>query len=429
MDIEPLAVQTIGVINVDDDRVGRCKAWGSNVFTCQIPDGESETIASTGERPSDADRAFVGQVQGSKVGDKIVGHAVVHRRVGFTRQWRVVWHSIDLDAVGRIADISVLNRRATELLLISQTDLGRVGTRGDPCCRIVDIGALGTDPKEVGARCSWKTWEQDTQTCIFRVGRPVFLEQSRGVSTGCRTSPLDDRIDMVGVDRGVLEQQRRVGLLGGAIIAPSQQVPIGIEDLDDRIEAHLRVIDVEPNLGSSRSAEAVEVLVGRFAQHTLDGKPKEQILVRGGGIWGQGTEELCREDRVIDSRGDYRSGFGFNHRRDIAIVAERIEKQAAPIPGSGDTCDPIVVRIGLRTTIGLRTGTDAIVAKACQNDGETRHTEDLHRTTDSIADAREVTRCDQSCAAFLVKVRTLTFHFHHERFVDGALQPESSDLL
>ena len=85
-------------------------------------------------------------------------------------------------------------------------------------------------------------------------------------------------------------------MLGGAIIAPRQQVPIGIEDLDDRIEADLGVVDIEPNLGSSRSAEAVEVLIGRFAQYTLDGKPKEQIFVRGGGIWGQGTEELCRED-------------------------------------------------------------------------------------------------------------------------------------
>ena len=429
MDVEPLAIQTIGVIDIDDDGVGRCEAWGSDVFTRQIPDGESEAIASTGERSSDTDYTFVGQVQRSKVGDKIVGHAVVHRRVGFACQWGVVRQPINLDAVGRIADISVLNRRATELLLISQTDLGRVGTGGDPRGRIVDIGALGTDPKEVGARCSWKTWEQDTQTRIFRVGCPIFLEQSRGVSTGCRTSPLDDGIDVVRVDRRILEQQRWVGLLGGAIIAPSQQVPIGIEDLDDRIEAHLGVIDVEPNLGSSRSAEAVEVLVGRFAQYTLDGKPKEKILVRGGGIWGQGTEELCREDRVIDSGGDYRSGFGFNRRRDIAIVAERIEEQAAPIPGSWDTCDPIVVRIGLRTTIGLRTCADAIVAKARQNDRETWHTEDLHRTTDAIADAREVTRCDQSCAALLIKVRTLTFHFHHERLVDSALQSESSDLL
>ncbi len=161
----------------------------------------------------------------------------------------------------------------------------------------------------------------------------------------------------------------------------------------------------------------------------MDGKSEHQVLIGGGCIRRQSTEELSRKNGIIDSRGDDCSGFGFDDGCNVAIIAEGIKKQAAPIARAWDACDSIVVRIGLRASIGLGASTDTIVPKARKNHWESRHAEDLYGTTDTIADAREPTCGRQTCSSFLIEVRALAFHLDDQRFIDGALKSQTTYML
>ena len=114
---------------------------------------------------------------------------------------------------------------------------------------------------------------------------------------------------------------------------------------------------------------------------------------------------------------------------DVSIIAEGIEQQASPIPWSGHGCDTVVVGVGLWTTVRLSTCSYRVVAKTGQDDWESWHPDDLNGSTNAICDTRETTGCGDSRSSLLIKVGALAFHLDDKRFVDGALQAESTHLL
>ena len=111
-------------------------------------------------------------------------------------------------------------------------------------------------------------------------------------------------------------------MLRGAVIAACDEVTVGIEDFDDGVEGDFGRIDIDPNFRSSGCNKAEEVLVGGFAENTLNNKSEAKVFIARLGVGRQGSHELSGKHRIVESRCDDVRLFEFQHGLNIAIVAE-----------------------------------------------------------------------------------------------------------
>ena len=91
--------------------------------------------------------------------------------------------------------------------------------------------------------------------------------------------PFLQLVDVAVGNRGGLVQQVGGRRFFQRVVGLGDQNAVCVEQIDHRIQAVSRMIDVEPDLGSCHGREAVHVDIVAFVEQSLDRETETQVLI------------------------------------------------------------------------------------------------------------------------------------------------------
>ena len=239
--------------------------------------------------------------------------------------------------VGRLADhfhadageanVRVADDRAGELVFVLQPDLQHVLALREPRGQASQAVAGRPHAHEVGVRRPFRAGQNQPHAGVHRIGR---IEVGIGKRTGASVEPGLHRLRDA-------RQQTRIRLFRERVIAAGHHRAVAVDQFDDRVQPLGRAVDIEPHDRSGFAAEAVDVDVapvwpgGGLADRPVDFVAQAADVVAALEIRGQFAQELCRRGQAVGVARGCESLLRFVDQIHVAIVAEIIELDAAPI--------------------------------------------------------------------------------------------------
>ena len=227
------------------------------------------------------------------------------------------------------------------------------------------------------------------------------------------------------------------------VIRTGQNLAVGVQQFNDRVQRQLRAVDVDPDLRPGGAPEAVDVHVIGRVEESMNLEAHAEVFVAALLVGRQISQHLgCRRGRVgPGGRGLQR--LHLHHDVDVAIVAELVQTHAAPVIGPGNGGNAVVVGVGLRRIVGLETSSNGVVIQRSQHHGEAGLTENVQRATDAVLDFKPPTGDGEARPVVQVAVGDLTVvhqidtvvqatrsqQLDHETLDRAALEPQASVMM
>ena len=181
--------------------------------------------------------------------------------------------------------------------------------------------------------------QNDSKPSIFRIGAVVVARLTSGrlrINRGCTFSQRTDSISrQTAVERVV----GRIDFFEIRIVRKGQNLSVGRDQLDDRVEVRIGLVDIEPNFRATKGIEAVDVHIRGLVDHTLDLESESSVLVSAVDRTGQLPQILSLGRIVVGAGCVGKRRFSLGKYADVTIVRIRLHRNASPRSRGSDRGD------------------------------------------------------------------------------------------
>ena len=310
-------------------------------------------------------------------------------------------HTQHLDTVGGVADVGIADRRSGMLVDLPQPDLHLINTAG-----LVGVGS--------GRRRAGNA-DVIRPRLAFRAGQHHAHAGIAGIdAVNVLVAPI---VPLQG-QRGA-EQQAGILDLVPPVVAAGQHVPVGVEQFDHGVQREGGAVELDPNLASGVSLEAVDVdVVGPVERdRAVDLESHAERFVPALVFVGQLADPLRSAGVGVGVGVGDGGRLGLAHDRYVAVVAEFLQLYASPGAGRADGIGR-VVGVQYSPVVGSQSGADRVVGKVGEHHRMARLADHLDGSADAVVDFQRAAGGRQSGVG--------AAELDDQALVGAALKPQSA---